>query len=155
MNRVVLAAAAATWALLSSCPLDAQPARAAGERTSVDLTIYNQNLSLVREERTFALERGASTVVVPDVPATIDGTSVHFLSLTDPEGVRVIEQNYQYDLVSQARLLERYVGRDVEFVRTDPATNREYAVQGRSSFPPGTPLSPATAIQGPGGSSRR
>jgi len=131
MNRVFLAAAAAAWAFFPADPSTAQQARATGERTSVDLTIYNQNLSLVREERTFPLGKGTSTVVVPDVPATIDGTSVHFLSLTDPEGVRVIEQNYQYDLVSQARLLERYVGREVEFVRTDPATNREYSVPGK------------------------
>jgi hypothetical protein len=93
--------------------------------------VYNQNLSLVREERTFALGKGTTSVVVPDVPATIDGTSVHFLSLTDPDGVRVLEQNYQYDLVHQARLLERYIGRDVEFIRTDPATSREFTVTGR------------------------
>jgi hypothetical protein len=129
MNRVFFAAAA--LAFLSFDLSSAQPGRADGERTSVDLTIYNQNLSLIREERAFALRKGTSSVVVPDVPATIDGTSVHFLSLTDPEGVRVIEQNYQFDLVNQARLLERYVGREVEFVRTEPGTNREYSVPGK------------------------
>lgn len=102
-----------------------------GERSSVDLTIYNQNLSLVREERTFTLGKGLVRVVVPDIPATIDGSSVHFLSLTDPEGVRVLEQNYQYDLVNQAKLLERYLGKEVEYVRTDPATNHEYTVTGK------------------------
>jgi len=88
----------------------AQPSKQgnAGERTSVDLTIYNQNLSLIREERTFSLVRGFSSVVVPDIPSTIDGTSVHFMSLTAPDAVRVLEQNYQYDLVHQAKLLERY-----------------------------------------------
>jgi len=102
-----------------------------GERTSVDLTVYNQNLSLVREERTFALERGISEVIVPDIPSTIDGTSVHFRSMTDPAGVRVLEQNYQYDLVHPARLLERYLGKEVDFVRTDPVTHREDTVRAR------------------------
>ncbi|MEW6512004.1 MAG: hypothetical protein AB1428_13720 [Bacteroidota bacterium] len=102
-----------------------------GERTSVDLTIYNQNLSLIREERTFTLSRGISPVVVPDIPATIDGTSVHFMSLTDPAAVKVLEQNYQYDLVHQAKLLERYLGTQVEFVRTEPGTNKEYSVFGK------------------------
>ena len=102
-----------------------------GDRTAVDLTIYNQNLSLVREERTFALDPGTTQVIVPDIPATIDGTSVHFRSLTDPSGVRVLEQNYQYDLVHPARLLERYLGREVEFVRTDPLTHREDTVRAR------------------------
>jgi len=131
MKRSFLACGAALAALCTSILSSAQPARPAGERTSVDLTIYNQNLSLIREERTFVLGKGNSSVVVPDIPATIDGTSVHFLSLTDPEGVRVLEQNYQYDLVHQARLLERYIGREVEFIRMDPATNREYSVPGK------------------------
>ena len=105
-------------------------AAAMGERTSVDLTIYNQNLSLIREERTITLGRGMSRVVIPDIPSTIDGTSVHFLSLTDPDGVRVLEQNYQYDLVHQAKLLEKYLGKQIEFVRYDEATKKEYSVFG-------------------------
>jgi hypothetical protein len=103
----------------------------AGERTSVDLTIYNQNLSLVREERSFSLPRGAAKVVVPDIPATIDGTSLHFVSLTDAASLRVLEQSYQFDLVHQAKLLERYIGKNVEFVRADPETKKEYSVSGR------------------------
>jgi len=106
-------------------------AQGEGERRSVDLTIYNQNLALVREERFFAFKRGMSRIVVPDIPATIDGTSVHFLSLSDPRGVSVVEQNYQYDLVHQAKLLERYLGKTVEFVRTTPDQKSEYTVSGR------------------------
>jgi hypothetical protein len=118
---------------LTAHTVPAQPAKtgSAGERTSVDLTIYNQNLSLIREERTFSLTRGMSSVVVPDIPATIDGTSVHFMSLTAPEAVKVLEQNYQYDLVHPAKLLERYLGKQVEFVRVDPSTNKEYSVLGK------------------------
>jgi len=102
----------------------------AGERSSVDLTVYNQNLSLIREEREISLERGTSRVLLPDIPATIDGTSLHFLSLTAPSAVRVLEQNYQYDLVHQAKLLERYIGKKLEFVRVDPENDREYTVEG-------------------------
>jgi hypothetical protein len=116
---------------LSTAAAQTGPPVNAGERTTVDLTIYNQNLSLIREERSIQLPKGMSRVVVPDIPATIDGTSLHFLSRTDPGGVRVLEQNYQYDLVHQAKLLERYLGRTVEFVRTDPATQKEYTVSGR------------------------
>jgi hypothetical protein len=104
---------------------------AAGERTAVDLTIYNQNLSLVREERTLTMGKGMTHVVIPDIPATIDGTSLHFVSLTDPGAVRVLEQSYQYDLVHQAKLLQRYIGKDVEFVRKDPVTKKEFTVSGR------------------------
>jgi hypothetical protein len=103
----------------------------AGERTTVDLTIYNQNFSLIREERNLALPKGVSHVVIPDIPATIDGTSLHFLSITDPLAVRVLEQNYQYDLVHQAKLLERYIGKEVEFVRFNDETKKEYSVVGK------------------------
>ncbi|HTY58116.1 MAG TPA: hypothetical protein VMF59_04830 [Bacteroidota bacterium] len=131
MKRPFLACALPLAACCFWAASPAQPERPSGDRTSVDLTIYNQNLSLIREERTFLLGKGITTVVVPDVPSTIDGTSVHYLSLTDPEGVRVLEQNYQYDLVHQARLLERYIGKEVDFIRTDPSTNKEYTVAGR------------------------
>ncbi len=100
-------------------------------RTSVDLTIYNQSLSLIREERFLNLTRGLSHVVIPDIPSTIDGTSLHFASLTDPLSVRVLEQNYQYDLVHQAKLLEKYIGKEVEFVRYNEETKKEYSVFGR------------------------
>jgi hypothetical protein len=102
----------------------------AGGRKSVDLTIYNQNLSLIREERSLRLVKGMNSVVLPDIPATIDGTSLHFMSLTDPSGVRILEQSYQYDLVHQAKVLEKYVGKEIEFIREDPATKKEYTVRG-------------------------
>lgn len=109
----------------------------ARDRTSVDLTIYNQNLSLIREERSINLPGGLSIVMIPDIPATIDGTSLHFLSLTEPLGVRVLEQSYQYDLVSQAKLLEKYIGRNIEFIRLNEETKKEYRIEGKllsSSF---------------------
>ncbi len=105
--------------------------KVSADRTAVDLTIYNQNLSLIREERSLTIPVGTGTVVIPDIPATIDGTSVHFASLTDPEGVSILEQNYQYDLVNQAKLLEKYLGKTIEFVRLDPSTQKEYTVTGR------------------------
>lgn len=103
----------------------------AGNRTSVDLTIYNQNLSLIREERSLNIGKGLSKVVIPDIPATIDGTSLHFLSLTDPLAVRVLEQNYQYDLVNQGKLLEKYIGKEVEFIRINEESKKEYSVKGK------------------------
>lgn len=103
----------------------------AGERSSVDLTIYNANLALVREERTLDLSKGLSRLVISDIPATIDGTSLHFMSKTSPDAVKVLEQNYQYDLVNQAKLLNKYLGQTVEWIREDPVTKKEFTVQGK------------------------
>jgi hypothetical protein len=128
MNTRTLAAAAL---FVLATPGAAQVDTSSGRRISVDLTIYNQNLSLVREERLITLAKGLGHLVIPDIPATIDGTSVHFQSLSDPAAVRVLEQNYQYDLVHQAKLLDKYVGKEVEFVRVDPDMKKTFSVKGR------------------------
>jgi hypothetical protein len=119
------------FTLAFSNVLIAQQPVTASERQSVDLTIYNSDIALVREERTMELTKGLNRVLVPDIPATIDGTSLHFSSVTDASAVKVLEQNYQYDLVHQAKLLEKYIGKDVEFFRLDPNTKKEYAVKAK------------------------
>ncbi len=133
MKRILCAGVLAVGCLAAITNSQGQTMKTttAGDRSSVDLTIYNQNLSLIREERSLTLPRGMSKALLPDIPTTIDGTSLHFLSLTEPSAVKVLEQNYQYDLVHPSKLLERYVGRTVEFVRTDPETKKEYTVSGK------------------------
>jgi hypothetical protein len=118
------------WLAVLYSDSSAQIKQSASERTSVDLTIYNQNIALVREERTIDLLKGMNRIVIPDIPATIDGTSLHFSSLTNPDAVKVIEQNYQYDLVHQAKLMEKYIGKEVEFIRTDVESKKDYSVKG-------------------------
>ena len=80
---------------------------------SVELTVYNQNLGLVKEVRTLELAKGENEVRYTDVASDIEPTSVHFVSLTDPEGTRVLEQNYEYDIVSSHRLLQKYVDEQI------------------------------------------
>jgi hypothetical protein len=111
----------------------------ASPRTAVSLTVYNENLSLIREERTIDFGKGMSRVIIPDVPATIDGTSLHFSSLTNPAAVSVLEQNYQYDLVNQDKLLQKYLGKEIEFIRLNEETKKEYTVKGTllTSYNPG------------------
>jgi hypothetical protein len=69
--------------------------------------------ALVREEREFALKPGRNQLRVNDVPAFIDPTTVAFSSLTDPRGTRVVEQNFEFDLTSSAKLLSRYLDREI------------------------------------------
>lgn len=66
--------------------------------------------ALVRDGRKMTLQAGSGVLRFTDVATRIDPTTVAFESLTDPAGTRVIEQNYQFDLVSRDKLLERYVG---------------------------------------------
>jgi hypothetical protein len=69
--------------------------------------------ALVRLDRELQVPRGRGTIQFTDVAALIDPTTVQFLSLSDPEGTKVLEQNFQFDLVSQDKLLSRYVDREV------------------------------------------
>jgi hypothetical protein len=69
--------------------------------------------ALVRLDRDLDLARGRGTIKFTDVAALIDPTTVQFLSLTDPGGTKVLEQSFQFDLVSQDKLLSRYVDRQV------------------------------------------
>ncbi|MBM2854590.1 MAG: hypothetical protein HW417_1518 [Steroidobacteraceae bacterium] len=69
--------------------------------------------ALVRVDRDLELARGRSTLKFTDVAALIDPTTVQFRSLTDPTGTKVLEQNFQFDLVSTEKLLSRYVDRKV------------------------------------------
>jgi len=69
--------------------------------------------AVVKQERSITLEGKRSVVRFSDVAARIDPTTVTFASLTDPAGTSVLEQNYQFDLVSAAKLMERYIDREV------------------------------------------
>jgi hypothetical protein len=69
--------------------------------------------ALVRLDRDLELQRGRSSFKLTDVAALLDPTTVQFLSLTDPTGTKVLEQNFQFDLVSQDKLLSKYIDRSV------------------------------------------
>ena len=73
--------------------------------------------AVVRTDRDLAIQRGRSQLKFTDVAALIDPTTVSFQSLTDPAGTRVLEQNFQFDLVSTQKLLSRYVDRPVTIER--------------------------------------
>ena len=72
-----------------------------------------QGYAVVRQEREIDLAKGRNEVKFSDVAALIDPTTVVFESLTDPQGTAVLEQNFQFDLVSTDKLLTRYIDRQV------------------------------------------
>ena len=69
--------------------------------------------AVVRQEQSFDLTRGRTIIRISDVPALIDPTTVSFESLTDGSGTRVVEQNFEFDLTSTRKLLEKYLDREV------------------------------------------
>jgi hypothetical protein len=114
--------------LAATMPVSAEslPDSTADDRTSVAVTVYNVNLALVRETRNLAVpSKGESTLRFMDVPSAINPRTVHLKSLTAPGALTVLEQNYEYDLISPAKLMEKYVGREVELIeQADDLTTR-------------------------------
>ncbi|MGA2301355.1 MAG: DUF4139 domain-containing protein [Candidatus Acidiferrum sp.] len=88
------------------------------DQTDLAITVYNSNIALVRDVRQLQLPSGGFRLKFMDIAATVNPATVHFRSLTDPEKLGVIEQNYEYDLLEPAKLLNKYVGKEVTLVRT-------------------------------------
>jgi hypothetical protein len=86
---------------------------ALGQEKQVALTIYNDNLALVKDVRKMQLTKGVSEIKFQDVAAQIDPTSVYFLSVTAPDKVAILEQNYEYDLVNSSKILQKYVDQQI------------------------------------------
>ncbi len=110
-------------------PVDAQAVqvlRSSGQdRQSVTITVYNQNFGLVREVRDVTLTRGQTQLEYADVAANIQPETVHIKALGRAGSLRVLEQNYQYDLLNPQKLLEKYVGRTVKVYRYNERTGRD------------------------------
>ncbi len=89
----------------------------ANGRESVGITVYNQSFGLVREVRTVELAPGRVQLEFADVSAHIQPETVALKGLDDPAALRVLEQNYRYDLLTPEKLLEKYVGKKVRVIR--------------------------------------
>lgn len=82
---------------------------------SIEITVYNANFGLVKEVRTVTLAKGRQELRVEDVPSAIDPTSVGIKSLSANMPIEMLEQNYQYDLLSPDSILAKSVGKRVRF----------------------------------------
>lgn len=99
------------------------PAMAIAQSAQGDLsvTIYNNDLALVQDIRNVALPAGRSRQEFPDVSTQIRPETVTLAG----EGFGVIEQNFDYDLLSPSALMQKAVGQTVTLLRTNPATSAE------------------------------
>src|SRR5688572_19173309 len=77
---------------------------------------YASGYAVVKEWRKLKLDKGKNTLRFTDVAKLIDATTVYFRSLTDPSGTTVLEQNFEYDLVSADKILSKYIGRPLTLV---------------------------------------
>ncbi len=89
---------------------------------NIELTVYNQNFALVKDQRYLELKKGINTIDFKDVAALIEPTSVHFTSLTAPQSCSILEQNYEYDLMNSDKLLSKFIDKDIKVTTKDAKT---------------------------------
>src|SRR6185437_16712691 len=87
----------------------------------VSLTIYNSNLALVEDVRQLNVPAGRSRLEFKDVSSAIRPETVALSG----RGLTVVEQNFDYDLLTPAKMMEKAVGKQVEIVRTNPGPARK------------------------------
>jgi hypothetical protein len=119
MSRLFVSLFVATFFVLLPMRAAAQTAQlttTARDRQSVNVTVYNSNIGLVRETRALTLPAGRIALRFSDVAAQIRPETVHLASLTTADSLGILEQNYQYDLLNPSKLLDKYVGREVTLV---------------------------------------
>jgi len=116
---------AAGAALLSFClPASAQDAAdptGASAQGDVAVTIYNNGIALVQDVRNLSINAGRSRIEFPDVSAQIRPETLSFSA----SGTTIIEQNFDFDLLTPTKLMEKAVGQTITLVRTNPATGAE------------------------------
>jgi hypothetical protein len=118
--RKTLATLSAAGALAASAPaatgdvVISEP----DQRQLLELTVYNQNLALIREVRRADLPAGAFALEFRGVPQQIRPATL-LVEAGGRTGLAILEQNYEFDLMSREKILEKYVGREVAWIQEE------------------------------------
>jgi hypothetical protein len=113
MRRLLFSAVSV--AVLAVAAVAADPAQ------TISLTIYNSNIALVQDTRHLDIAAGRQRLEFKNVSAQIRAETV---ALTG-RGLDIVEQNFDYDLLTPAKMMEKAVGKQIKIVRTNPATGQE------------------------------
>ncbi len=95
------------------------------DQSKVKLTIYNQNLALIKEQRAIKLDKGENRLAWREVSAQMRPETALLHNQTPSANLRLLEQNFDFDLLTPEKLLEKYLGRSVAIIRTNTATGEE------------------------------
>jgi hypothetical protein len=95
------------------------------DQRDVAVTIYNENLALVKDNRSVKLDRGVNQLAWREVSAQMRPETALLRNLSNPTGLSLIEQNFDFDLLTPQKLLEKYIGREVTVISVNPATGVE------------------------------
>lgn len=95
------------------------------DQKNVAITIYNEDLALVKDLRRIKLDQDFNRLAWRDVSARIRSETAILRSLNYPSEFRLIEQNFDFDLLTPSKLLEKYIGQEIIVARINPASGTE------------------------------
>lgn len=95
------------------------------DQQSVAVTIYNGDLALVKDTRKVQIKSGLNSLALRDVSAQIRPETALLRSINAPGSLIMLEQNFDFDLLTPQKLLEKYVGKTVGLVKVHPTTGAE------------------------------
>ena len=121
MRKTILAAAVLLVMTHRVPATAAEYATTLADQQGVAVTIYNQDLALVKDRRTISLPAGEHVLAFREVSAQLKPET----ALLSGGELTVLEQNFEFDLLTPRAMLEKYVGREVTVVRTHPTTGEE------------------------------
>lgn len=91
------------------------------QQGDVSVTIYNNGQALVQDVRQLPIAQGRSRIEFPDVSSRIRPETLSFAA----DGTGIVEQNFDFDLLTPGKLMEKAVGETITLIRTNPATGKE------------------------------
>jgi hypothetical protein len=124
LKKVTLSVAAALAAFSSWGAVQEKPSTLTDQQ-SVAVTIYNENLALIKDLRRVTLEAGRNRLALREVSGRMRPETALLRSVSHPGSLALLEQNFDFDLLTPAKLLEKYVGRQVKVFRMNPKTGEE------------------------------
>ncbi len=99
------------------------------DQLAVEVTVYNNNLGLVKETRKIKLPPGKGELRFMDVASQILPVTVLARSINNQESFSILEQNYEYDLMSANKLLDKYLGKKIKIIVWNEFQDRKEEVE--------------------------
>lgn len=123
MNKTLLVLA--LFAASHAYAIDERPSTSA-DQTALAVTIYNGDLALVKDARKLRLSNGDNLLAWRDVSARMQPETA-LLRSVDGKKLTLLEQNFDFDLLTPQKLLEKSVGETVRVIRNQPITGVEFS----------------------------
>ncbi|MCR4343949.1 MAG: hypothetical protein NUV44_04210, partial [Candidatus Scalindua sp.] len=104
------------------------PKSTVDDQIGVEVTVYNNNIGLIKDTRKVILHSGEGELRFMGVASQIMPVTVHVKSLNYPKDFSIVEQNYEYDLINAEKLLDKYVGKKIKIIVWNEYQDRKETV---------------------------